>query len=477
VQEVVRIAARFRCPLYTISGGKNWGLGDACPTGPGQTIVDLRRLNAIREINTELGYAVVEAGVTQQQLYERLREDAPNLMFDATGAGPEATIVGNIMERGFGHSPYGDRYHHSCNYEVVLADGELLRTGFGQFDNCKTAHLLKAGLGPSLDGLFTQSNLGVVTSLTVWLMPKPERLEAFAFSVVSDEALPDIIEALRPLRMNGVLTSTIHIANDLRVISSKRQYPWGLAGGVTPLPEGVRRSLQREYGVGAWNVLGGLYGSRAMIRGAQQALRKALRGIARPQFINDYRLTWAHQLLACGSRFGVGKRLSKRLASASSVFALLKGEPVADHLAGCRWRNPAAASGEVNDPLDRGDGLIWLSPTLPMTSRDAAAVNDLARDVLEAYGFDALITFVTISGRAMCSPLTITYDAKDKGSRARAAACYDCLATTMIQSGYYPYRLGIQSMDLMRRDASGHAEVSTFKRALDPLNLLAPGRY
>jgi len=478
VQEVMRIAGAYRCPIYPISGGKNWGLGDACPTTAGQVVLDLRRLNAIREVNEELGYAVVEAGVTQRQLFEHLRAHAPSLMLDVTGAGPDATIVGNVMERGFGHSPYGDRYHNSCNYEVVLADGELLRTGFGRFPNAKAAHLLKAGLGPSLDGLFTQSNLGVVTSMTVWLLPRPQRLEAFAFTVDDDEALPAIVDALRPLRLQGILPSTVHIANDLRVISSKTSYPWDRTGGATPLTERIRGELRREFGVGAWNVLGALYGTPAIVGGARQALKRAMRGIATPRFVNEGTLKWAHRLAAAGQRFGLARRLSRQLESIDSAFALLNGEPTPHHLRGVGWRTRRATSSTASDPLDRGDGLVWLSPTLPMTGGHAVLVKEIAGPILESFGFDVLLTYVSISGRAMCCPLTVCYDGRSDADRRRAAGCYEQLTAAMVDQGYLPYRLGVQSMSAagLARGAE-MSVVRGLKRALDPRGLVAPGRY
>src|SRR5262245_8367313 len=39
---ILKVAAVHRIPLYPISHGKNWGWGDACPTSPGQVILDLR---------------------------------------------------------------------------------------------------------------------------------------------------------------------------------------------------------------------------------------------------------------------------------------------------------------------------------------------------------------------------------------------------------------------------------------------------
>jgi 4-cresol dehydrogenase (hydroxylating) len=478
VQEIVRIAGAYRVPLYPISGGKNWGLGDACPTTAGQVILDLRRLNAIREVNAELRYAVIEAGVTQRQLFDYLAANEPTLAFDATGAGPNATIVGNIMERGFGHSPYGDRFHNSCNYEVVLADGRLLKTGFGHYSNAKTAHLLKPGLGPSLDGLFTQSNLGIVTAMTVWLMSKSDCLEAFAFKVNDESALADIIDALRPLRLNGVLPSMVHIANDLRIISSKMTYPWDRTGGVAPLPGSVREQLRKEYGIGAWNVLGGLHGTPEIVHGARRALKRALRGLATPRFINYRRLHFANKLAGIGQRIGVVRAFAKQLSSINSAFALLNGDPVADHLLGMAWRSSKHKQTDVDDPLERGDGLVWLSPTLPMTGSDAVQVREIASELFHRFGFDLLVTFVSISGRAMCCPLTISYDATSSAERERAAACYHELAKVMFREGYLSYRLGIQSMSLAPGQSPTHWDVArAIKQQLDPLRIFAPGRY
>jgi len=479
VQAVVRIAGKYGISLYPISGGKNWGMGDACPTSDGQVVLDLRRLNSIREVNEELGYAVVEAGVTQGQLYQYLAERAPNLMLDVTGAGPNATIIGNIMERGFGHSPYGDRYHHSCNYEVVLADGNVLKTGFGQFENAKTAHLLKAGLGPSLDGLFTQSNMGVVTSMTIWLMPKPERVEAFVFKVDDDELLGPIVDALRPLRLQGVLPSTVHIANDLRLISSKTTYPYQETSEVTPLSREARLRLRKKFDVGAWNVLGGIYGSKSTVRAVRGAVKDALKRIATPRFVNDQRLAIAKKVIGAANQLGFAKTLAQQLESVESAYTLLKGEPVAEHLRGAAWRRRSPMTGDTPiDPLERGDGLVWLSPTLPMTGRDAQQLHDIAVSILEEHGFDPLLTFVSISGRAMCCPTTICFDRQNNKETMRAQKCYRELLRRTSTEGYHPYRLGIQSMAALAEQQPIQTDTNEqIRSSLDPVRVISPGRY
>src|SRR5215471_7134503 len=131
VQECMRIANRRSVPVYPISTGRNWGYGSRMPAASGCVLLDLGRMNRILDFNEDLGYVTVEPGVTQAQLQDFLAERKSNLWMDSTGASPNCSLIGNAVERGFGHTPYGDHFAHSCDYEVVLPTGEVLETGFG----------------------------------------------------------------------------------------------------------------------------------------------------------------------------------------------------------------------------------------------------------------------------------------------------------------------------------------------------------
>ena len=136
-------------------------------------IVSLRRMNRILELDGELGYALVEPGVRWFDLYEAIEQAGHELMLsiaDLGWGGP----VGNLLENGVTYLPYGVDWSWQCGMEVVLANGELLRTGLGAMPGNRAWNLYKRGLGPTLDPLFTQSNYGIVTKLGVQLMPKPE---------------------------------------------------------------------------------------------------------------------------------------------------------------------------------------------------------------------------------------------------------------------------------------------------------------
>jgi 4-cresol dehydrogenase (hydroxylating) len=82
---------------------------------------------------------------------------------DSTGAGPEASLVGNALDRGFGHTRYGDHFQTFCGLQIVLADGRVLETGFGHFPNARARWVFRYGIGPFVDGIFSQSNFGIVT--------------------------------------------------------------------------------------------------------------------------------------------------------------------------------------------------------------------------------------------------------------------------------------------------------------------------
>ncbi|MCA9138006.1 MAG: FAD-binding oxidoreductase [Planctomycetales bacterium] len=473
----VEIAKQFGLHLYPISGGKNWGLGSACPTTEGQIVLDLSGMNRILEVNEELGYAVLEPGVTQGQLYQHLKDKNIDLWLDATGAGPDATIIGNLMERGYGHTPNGDRFHNSCAYEVILADGTILETGWAHNKESRVSNLSKTGLGPSIDGLFTQSNLGIVVRATIWLIPKPECFTAYAFRLESQDDLCATIDALRPLRSLGVINSVVHLANDYRVISSHRRFPHDQLSGEDALPESIRSKFREELGLGKWNVLGGIYGTKASVAGVRKSLKKSLKRITRPIFIDDKKLSLFDFVYRYSSWVPPVKKLKAKVESGRSAISLLKGEPVRDHLGGSGWRSKLTWEQKPTDPLDRNDGVIWITPLVPLTSSACNEFLNLIEPIFERHGFEPLLTFVMISERVMCCPTTICYNREDESETVRANACYQDLLKHSMNHGFPPYRAGIQTITSLANNDPYWNFVARLKGELDPKKLIAPGRY
>lgn len=206
VQEIVRIANQYRVPLWVISGGRNYGYGGAAPRLAGSVVLDLKRMNRILEVNEQHAYALVEPGVSSMDLYNHIQAKGYKLWMDGPSPG-WASIVGSTLERALGHGLLPERWNYQCGMEVVLPDGDLIRTGMGAIPGSQTWQQYKWGFGPYVDGLFSQSNLGIVTKLGTWLMPEPP---ATLFGIVTaprQEDLITLIDTIRPLRLSGILTS------------------------------------------------------------------------------------------------------------------------------------------------------------------------------------------------------------------------------------------------------------------------------
>lgn len=475
VQACIRIANRFRVPVYPISSGKNWGYGSRVPVRDG-VLLDLARLNRIVEIDEELAYVTVEPGVTQRQLHDFLRERQSRLWMDATGASPDCSIIGNTMERGFGHTPMGDHCSNACAMEVVLPTGECVTTGFARFPGTKAGALGRWGVGPALDGLFSQSNLGIVTRMSVWLMPEPECFQAFFFRCRDQQEIGPLIDALRPLRLDGTLRSVMHIANDYKVLTGTERFPWHETGGRTPLDRPVMERLRDRLKIGAWNGSGGLYGTRGQVRDARAQVRRALRGkVDRLQFVGDRLLTvitrWARPV-----GWATGWDLSRVLSVLAPVHGLMKGAPTDSPMSSAYWRKKGSVPADM-DPDRDGCGLLWCSPVFPNTGRHAREVAGLATDILLTHGFEPQISISLATERSAIGVLTIGYDRDEPGEDARALECYRVLAETLLSHGYPPYRLTVGSMGYATPDDDYGALLRRLKAALDPGGILSPGRY
>ena len=375
VQECVRIANRHGVPLYPISSGKNWGYGSRVPTADNTVLLSLTRLNRILDYSEKHAYVTIEAGVTQRQLYAYLQDRGGRLFMDCTGASPDCAVVGNTVERGFGHTPYGDHFAHICNLEVVLPDGRCVETGYGSFEGIAATPTYRWGVGPILDGLFSQSNLGIVTRLTMWLMPTPEYFQAFFFSCDDEDGLGPIIEALRPLRLDGTIRSACHIGNDYKVISGIQQFPWDKTNGKTPASApNTCGSFARNWILGRGTVREVCTVPASQVREARSRLKRALKGtISKIRFLDDRTLSWAERF-AKPCKWVTGWDLSRTLELVRPVYGLMRGVPTDFPLRSVYWRKRGPIPAAMDPDRDRC-GLLWCAPVAPIDGGHAAQLS------------------------------------------------------------------------------------------------------
>ena len=278
---MVRAALRERVPLYPISTGNNIGLGSRSPVKAGYAVVDLgRRMNRIIDIDEQLGVAVVEPGVSFQMLHDELVRRGDKLMLSATSGPPHGGVLGNALDKGGGYGPYFDHFGMLCGMEVVLGTGEVLRTGDGSLDAdaLLNFHLSKYSFGPIIDGLFAQSNFGIVTRSGVWLMPRPPHVESVHFIFPDDEDIGTIVDLVRPMKMSNFVPSLFRVANDLYAIGSEDTNPEYVPGSASAISGEARKALQKKHGPGRMAGVGGvLWCQRAGARAASGTSQGALR--------------------------------------------------------------------------------------------------------------------------------------------------------------------------------------------------------
>jgi FAD/FMN-containing dehydrogenase len=172
VKQVLEIANRAKMPITTMSGGVNV-VGVTVP-GQGGIVLDLKWMNRIVEINEDAAYAVIEAGVTFDELTAKLFEKGFRCQIPTAPGG--STPVGNYLSKPSGS--LANRHLDSfVGLEVVLPDGTIVRTGSSAFPFCGS--YLRYGPFPDLTGLFCLSygTLGVVTKAAVRIYPINESIK------------------------------------------------------------------------------------------------------------------------------------------------------------------------------------------------------------------------------------------------------------------------------------------------------------
>lgn len=204
VQEVVKAAGELGVHLWTSSTGRNYGYGGSAPVVDQAVVLNFRRMNRVLEINEEAGYALVEPGVRFFDLYNALREGGHKLWISVPDLG-WGSVTGNALEHGYGYTVNGDNASAICGMEVVLANGNIVRTGQGAIPDSPMWQRHKRGFGPAVDSLFMQSNFGVVTKVGVWLMPEPQEVTTGSVICSDESQMATVLDRIRPLLMENVI--------------------------------------------------------------------------------------------------------------------------------------------------------------------------------------------------------------------------------------------------------------------------------
>lgn len=445
VQEIVRIAGEYQVPLWPVSRGKNFAYGGAAPVLSGSVVLDLARMNRILEVNEQFGYALVEPGVSYFQLYDYIQEKGLKLWLDVPDPG-WGSVMGNALDHGVGYTPYGDHFAMQCGLEVVLGNGELVRTGMGAMPGNNTWQLFKYGFGPYVDGIFSQSNFGVVTKMGIWLMPDPGGYQPYMITFEKDEDIEQAVEIVRPLRINNVIQNAATIRSlvlDAAIMKVKSQY----TDEKGPISDSVAKKIMADQEIGMWNFCGALYGPKP--------IRDTLWGAIRDSFSS-----------IPGVKFYLPEDRKQRPDILIHRGETMRGVPKLTEFNFLNW--------------DGGGGHVGFSPVSPTVGADAIKQYRMVSSLVREYGWDYM-GLMAVGWRELHHVVVIVYDKSSAEERARMDELFHVLVERAAAEGYGEYRTHIQYMDLIAGTYSWNDNAlmkmnQSIKDALDPHGILAPGK-
>ena len=207
VQRVVAACAAARVPIIPYGVGSSME-GQILATAGGISL-DLSRMNRVLAVHESDFDVVVEPGVTRKALNEHLR--ATGLTFPVD-PGADASIGGMASTRASGTNAvrYGTMRENVLALEVVLPNGELLRTG---------SRARKSSMGYDLTKLFVgaEGTLGVLTEITLRLHPVPAAISA---AVCPFDSLKGAVDTCIATIQSGVPIARIEFLDDIAIAAS-----------------------------------------------------------------------------------------------------------------------------------------------------------------------------------------------------------------------------------------------------------------
>jgi len=239
VADIVKIATRYKIPVYTRGAGTNLS-GGSIPTHKG-IVLSMLDMNSILEIDAENLTAKVEAGVVIQSLLDEA--DRYGLLFPPDpGTVQTATIGGAVAEcaGGLRGLKYGITKDYVMGIKAVLADGSVVSFGGKTIKNVSGFDMKAVFVGS--EGL-----LGIITEVLLKLIPKPEARQSM---MVTYPDLSDAARTIREIIAAKVIPATLEILDNttIRAVEEYRKIGLPLDAEAILLIEvdGVRGAVEHE---------------------------------------------------------------------------------------------------------------------------------------------------------------------------------------------------------------------------------------
>jgi 4-cresol dehydrogenase (hydroxylating) flavoprotein subunit len=481
---ILKICSELGMPVFPFSTGNNWGYGTTSASSNGGFLLDLSTMKAIDAKNADLGVFSLEPGVTQKDLSDYLVSRKLDFLAPTTGAGPNCSILGNALERGYGITPMIDHFASVMSLRAVLPDGQIFESSLSAIGANRVAGLFKWGYGPYLDGIFTQGNYGVVTRMCVALARRPKTIRMISFSspnsrdADTERTFVELVNKTREIieSFPGIIGS-INLINDRRALAMTAPYPDKDAKRVLTTIE--VKNLAEEYLISPWTGVGSIYGETAVVRAAEKEIRKRLKGsVRRLLFISERTISTINFV----GRFmpkQVAQPIARVARALENGLAIMNGKPNLVAHAAAYWalRKPFDPDKHLN-PAENGIGLLWYVPLLPARGIEVNEFVHAVTRICTENGIEPLITLTALSERCFDGSIPILYERDDPDACERAHRCFDQLLAHGLRNGIAPYRFSPHINNVMFPTEAGFTRLGLeIKSSIDPSGLISPGRY
>jgi (+)-pinoresinol hydroxylase len=448
VRALLKVANTFRVPLWPVSTGKNLGYGGSAPAHPGTGVLDLKRMNRILEVDDKNHYALVEPGVSYFDLYRHIRDNRLKVWIDSPDPG-WGSPMGNTLDRGVGRTPMQDHWNSVCGLEVVLPNGDLVRTGMGAIPNSKSWQHFKYGFGPYVDGIFSQSSYGVVTKMGVWLYPEPEAYLVGRVTVYQRNDVIALVDLLSHLMNTGVVQGQTYVTNMVSGPDPELLALRARPGGAT---EADIEAYARTH-AGYWSLDLPMYGATEIVAAKWQVAQRKAAGIpgAKIEVARSYDIPMPEeQALQLESPCEVG-------VPSLNIFNVVAGAM-------------------------KGVGHMFAAPVIPMTGAAVIESLEVMSKAMSDIGFKDYITVPasTFFARSL-TILVIFAVSKDREQNRRSREALKHMVKVCGEHGWGDYRAHASFMTEAAEAYSFNDHAlrrlhETIKDALDPNGIISPGK-
>ena len=217
VQAVVRLARKYKIPIICRGAGTN--VVGACRAEHGGIVLNFSKMNKILDISLENMTATVQPGVVLGELQKAV--DKIGLFYPPDPSNLAVSTIGGSIAQASGGAKtfkYGTTRDYVIDLKVVMADGEILRTG---------SNTIKNATGYNLNGLFvgSEGTLGIVVEATLKLIPKPEakRVMMSYFDTVQSA-----VDAVNSIIEQRIFPTTLDFMDKNAIQTVEKFYPAGL---------------------------------------------------------------------------------------------------------------------------------------------------------------------------------------------------------------------------------------------------------